>query len=56
MRAWSSPCRPCRTWLAVECQAMDTENIDDPFKHAKVGNKVIVGGRSMTVFSDSKEA
>jgi glycogen operon protein len=34
---------------------MDTENIDDPFKNAKVGRKVIVGGRSMMVFSDSRE-
>jgi isoamylase len=37
------------------CQVMDTENIDDPFKQAKVGDKVIVGGRSMMVFSDSKD-
>jgi glycogen operon protein len=36
-------------------QVMDTENIDDPFKRAKVGGKVIVGGRSMMVFSDSRE-
>jgi isoamylase len=36
------------------CQVMDTENIDDPFKHARVGEKVIAGGRSMMVFSDSK--
>ena len=36
-------------------QVMDTENIDDPFKKAKVGEKVIVGGRSMMVFSDSNE-
>jgi len=35
---------------------MDTENIDDPFKLAKVGRKVIVGGRSMMVFSDSPPA
>jgi glycogen operon protein len=34
---------------------MDTENIDDPFKHVKVGEKVILGGRSMMVLSDSKE-
>jgi hypothetical protein len=34
---------------------MDTENIDDPFKHAKVGDQVIVGPRSMMVFSDSTE-
>jgi glycogen operon protein len=37
------------------CQAMDTENIDDPFKHAKVGEKVIVGPRSMMIFSDSQD-
>jgi glycogen operon protein len=33
-------------------QVMDTENIDDPFKAVKVGRKVILGGRSMKVFSD----
>ncbi|HEY4382365.1 MAG TPA: glycogen debranching protein GlgX [Acidobacteriaceae bacterium] len=37
------------------CHIMDTENIDDPFKASKVGQKVILGGRSMMVFSDSKE-
>jgi glycogen operon protein len=37
-------------------QVMDTENIDDPFHQTKVGDKVIVGGRSMKVFSDNKEA
>jgi glycogen operon protein len=37
------------------CQTMDTQNVDDPFKQAKVGEKVILGGRSMMVFSDSKE-
>ncbi len=37
------------------CQVMDTQNIDDPFKEVKVGNRVIVGPRSMMVFSDSKE-
>jgi glycogen operon protein len=31
---------------------MDTENIVDPFKSTEVGEKVIVGGRSMMVFSD----
>jgi isoamylase len=36
-------------------QVMDTENIDDPFKRAKVGAKVIVGGRSLMLFSDSKD-
>ena len=34
---------------------MDTEDIDDPFKQAKVGEKVIMGGRSMMVFSDSND-
>jgi len=37
------------------CQVMDTQNIEDPFKNVKVGEKVIVGPRSMMVFSDSKE-
>ena len=37
-------------------QVMDTENIDDPFQSVKVGEKAIVGGRSMKVFSDNKEA
>jgi glycogen operon protein len=36
-------------------QVMDTENIDDPFKSARVGKKVIVGGRSMMVFSDGAD-
>jgi len=36
-------------------QVMDTENIDDPFKAVKVGKKVIVGGRSMMVFSDGAD-
>jgi glycogen operon protein len=34
---------------------MDTENIDDPFKSEAVGEKVIVGGRSMMLFSDGLE-
>jgi hypothetical protein len=34
---------------------MDTENIDDPFKSAQVGKTVIVGGRSLMLFSDSAE-
>ena len=37
------------------CQLMDTENITDPFHEARVGKKVIVGGRSMKVLSDSKD-
>jgi glycogen operon protein len=38
------------------CQIIDTENIDDPFKATKVKGKVILGGRSMKVLSDSKDA
>ncbi len=34
-------------------QVMDTENIDDPFQSTPVGEKVIVGGRSMKLFSDA---
>jgi hypothetical protein len=34
---------------------MDTEDIDDPFHEAKVGDKVIVGGRAMKLFSDSAD-
>jgi glycogen operon protein len=34
---------------------MDTENIDDPFKSEAVGEQVIVGGRSMMLFSDGLE-
>ena len=37
------------------CQLMDTENIADPFHEVKVGKKVIVGGRSMKVFSDNRD-
>jgi glycogen operon protein len=37
------------------CQVMDTENVDDPFHEEKVGEKVIVGGRSMELFSDNAE-
>jgi glycogen operon protein len=35
-------------------QVLDTENIDDPFAAAKIDGKVIVGGRTLRVFSDSK--
>jgi glycogen operon protein len=35
---------------------MDTENIEDPFKAQDVGDKVIVGGRSMMLFSDGARA
>jgi glycogen operon protein len=37
------------------CILMDTENIDDPFKQITVGEKVIVGGRAMMLFSDGAE-
>jgi isoamylase len=33
-------------------QVMDTENMDDPFGVAAVGEKVIVGGRTVRVYSD----
>jgi glycogen operon protein len=36
-------------------QVMDTENIDDPFKAVKAGRKVILGGRSMKIFSDGAD-
>ncbi len=35
-------------------QVLDTQNIDDPFKEERIGDKVIVGGRSMRVFCDGK--
>jgi glycogen operon protein len=38
-----------RTWK----QVLATENIDDPFAPAEIGEKVIVGGRSLRVFRDS---
>jgi isoamylase len=37
------------------CQVMDTENIDDPFHEAKVGEKTIVGGRVIKLYSDNPE-
>ena len=36
-------------------QVIDTENIDDPFFEAEVGEKAIVGGRSIRVYSDGSE-
>ncbi|MDP9039588.1 MAG: glycogen debranching protein GlgX [Acidobacteriota bacterium] len=36
-------------------QVMDTQNIEDPFNMDHVGEKVIVGGRSMMVFSDGAD-
>jgi isoamylase len=35
-------------------QVLDTENVDDPFTDAEVGEKVIVGGRAVRVYSDCK--
>jgi glycogen operon protein len=35
-------------------QVLDTENIDDPFAATEIGEKVIVGGRALRVFRDSK--
>lgn len=37
-----------RTWK----QVLDTQNIDDPFATSDIGDKVILGGRSMRVFSE----
>jgi isoamylase len=34
------------------CQVIDTENIEDPFTHAEVEEKIIVGGRALKLFSD----
>jgi len=33
-------------------QVVDTENIEDPFKEVDTGDKIIVGGRSLKVFTD----
>jgi isoamylase len=33
-------------------QIIDTENIDDPFADAAVGETIILGGRSMKLLSD----
>ncbi len=33
-------------------QIIDTENIDDPFANAPVGETIILGGRSMKLLSD----
>ena len=37
-------------WLCV----LRTENIEDPFAHVKLGDKIIVGGRALAVLSDGK--
>ena len=34
------------------CTIIDTENIQDPFVHTPVGDKVIVGGRALKLLSD----
>jgi len=34
------------------CMVMDTENVDNPFAEAKVGEKVIAGERSLKLLSD----
>ena len=48
---FSLPEPPNKTpWM----QVFNTENIDDPFAEETLGNKVIVGGRSMRVFRDGK--
>jgi glycogen operon protein len=36
-------------------QVLDTESIENPFCDAKVEEKVIVGGRSIRVYSDCTE-
>jgi isoamylase len=36
-------------------QVMDTENLDDPFAKADVGEKVIVGGRAIRVYMDGTD-
>ncbi|HZQ43339.1 MAG TPA: glycogen debranching protein GlgX [Acidobacteriaceae bacterium] len=36
-------------------QILDTENVDDPFCKAEVHDKVILGGRSVRVYSDAVE-
>ncbi len=33
-------------------QVLDTENIEDPFHDPEIGEKVIVGGRSIRMFCD----
>ena len=35
-------------------QVLDTQNIDDPFASSDIGDKVILGGRSMRVFCEGK--
>jgi glycogen operon protein len=35
------------------CQIIDTENIDNPFINSTVGDKIILGGRSLKLLSDA---
>jgi glycogen operon protein len=37
-------------------QVLDTQNIDDPFRQEILGDKVILGGRSIRVFRDGQPA
>ena len=41
----------CRPWT----QVIDTEHVDEPFKEVAVGEKVILGGRSLKLMSDRKD-
>jgi hypothetical protein len=34
---------------------IDTEHVDEPFKEVAVGEKVILGGRSLKLMSDRKD-
>ena len=36
-------------------QVLDTENLDNPFCETQISEKVIVGGRSIRVYSDEPE-
>ncbi|MGB9077140.1 MAG: glycogen debranching protein GlgX [Terracidiphilus sp.] len=37
-------------------QVIDTENVDDPFARDQAGERVIVGGRTLKLFSDDAQA
>jgi glycogen operon protein len=34
------------------CLVLNTEDLEDPFPKIEVGDKIIVGGRSLRLFSD----
>ncbi len=34
------------------CHIIDTQNVDDPFAEVTVGDKIIIGGRSLVLFKD----